>query len=122
MVSPTSLQVAADVRSATVTVKVGGPGESLGQVRVMRWLRDGGEGGEGGEGKLVATRDVVASPPALRMKPNQEITIRLVRTAKTPVRGQECYRILIDQLPNRSPNRLSLSFAIRLSVPLCFGT
>ena len=116
MVSPTSLQVAADVRSATVTVKVSGPGESLGQVRVMRWLRDGGEG------KLVATRDVVASPPALRMKPNQEITIRLVRTAKTPVRGQECYRILIDQLPNLSPNRLSLSFAIRLSVPLCFGT
>jgi fimbrial chaperone protein len=116
MVSPTSLQVAADVRSATVTVKVSGPGESLGQVRVMRWLRDDGEG------KLVATRDVVASPPALRMKPNQEITIRLVRTAKTPVRGQECYRILIDQLPNRSPNRLSLSFAIRLSVPLCFGT
>jgi len=116
MVSPTSIQVAGDVTTAILKVKVSGPGESLEQVRVMRWLRDGGQG------TLVATRDVVASPPALRMKPNQEITIRLVRTAKTAVRGQECYRVLIDQLPSRRPAKLTLNFAIRLSVPLCFGS
>lgn len=117
LVSPTSIQVAGDVTTAILKVKVSGPGESLGQVRVMRWLRDGGEG------TLVATRDVVASPPALRMKPNQEITIRLVRTAKkTAVRGQACYRVLIDQLPSRKPAKLTLNFAIRLSVPLCFGS
>lgn len=114
-VSPTAIQVGADVRRVSLTVKVSGPGESLGQVRVVRWWRDGGPG------RLEATRNVVASPPALRLKPNQDITIRLVRVAKTPVRGQECYRVLIDHLPSGRPAKLTLNFAIRLSVPLCFG-
>jgi fimbrial chaperone protein len=114
-VSPTSIRVPAGTQVATLTVKAGGPGATLGQVRVMRWHRDNGQN------KLVATRDVVASPPALRMKPNQELTIRLVRTTKTPVRGQECYRVLVDQLPGASQNNQVVKFTIRHSVPLCFG-
>ena len=82
----------------------------------MRWLRDGGQN------KLIATRDVVASPPALRMKANQEITIRLIRTTTRPVRGQECYRVLVDQLPGPRQKNHAVKFTIRQSVPLCFGT
>jgi fimbrial chaperone protein len=114
-VSPTSLRVAADIKAATLTVKSGGPGASLGQVRVMRWHRDGGAG------RLEATRDVVASPPALQMAPNQELTIRLVRTATRPVRGEECYRVLVDQLPAMRQGGQMVGFTLRHSVPLCFG-
>lgn len=114
-VSPTSLKVPAGVQMTTLTVKESGPGEALGQVRVMRWLRGNGQN------KLVATRDVVASPPALHMKPNQEITIRLIRTTTRPVRGQECYRVLVDQLPGASQKNQVVKFTIRQSVPLCFG-
>ena len=60
-VSPTSIHVPAGNQVATLTVKAGGPGATFGQVRVVRWLRDGGQN------KLVSTRDVVASPPALKM-------------------------------------------------------
>jgi fimbrial chaperone protein len=115
-VSPTALSVPAGVQSTTLTVKMSGPGEALGQVRVMRWLRDNGQN------TLVATRDVVASPPALRMKPNQEITIRLIRTLTKPVQGQECYRVLVDQLPGATQQNEIVKFTIRHSVPLCFGT
>lgn len=114
-VSPTSIKVAPGNQVATLTVKAGGPGATLGQVRVVRWLRDGGQD------KLVATRDVVASPPALRMKPDQELTIRLVRTLKKPVSGQECYRVLVDQLPGRTQQDQVVKFTVRHSVPLCFG-
>jgi fimbrial chaperone protein len=76
-VSPTSIRVAPGQQVATLTVKAGGPGSTFGQVRVMRWLKDGGQG------SLIATRDVVASPPALHMAPNQELTIRLVRTLES---------------------------------------
>lgn len=114
-VSPTSIRVAPGANVATLTIKAGGPGATLGQVRVVRWLRDGGQN------KLVATRDVVASPPALRMQPNQELTIRLVRTTTTAIRGQECYRVLVDQLPGQDQQDQAVKFTVRHSVPLCFG-
>ncbi len=115
-VSPTSIRVAPGNQVATLTVKAGGPGVTFGQVRVMRWMRDGGAG------NLLATRDVVASPPALQMAPDQELTIRLVRTIETPIRGEECYRVLVDQLPGDSQAGQTVKFTIRHSVPLCFGS
>jgi len=115
-VSPTSLRVPAEVQATTLTVKSTGPGAAMGQVRVMRWLRDGGRN------TLVPTRDVVASPPALRMQPNQEVTVRLVRRAGGAVTGQECYRVLVDQLPGASQDAQVVKFTFRHSVPLCFGT
>jgi fimbrial chaperone protein len=114
-VSPTSIRVAPGQQVATLTVKAGGPGATHGQVRVMRWLRDGGQG------KLTPTRDVVASPPALQMAPNQELTIRLVRTLKTQARAEECYRVLVDQLPGQSQQGQVVKFTVRHSVPVCFG-
>lgn len=114
-VSPTSIRVAPGQQVATLTVKAGGPGATRGQVRVMRWFRDGGDG------RLAATRDVVASPPALRMAPNQELTIRLVRTVKTKVGKEECYRVLLDQLPGESQKGQLVKFTVRHSVPVCFG-
>jgi fimbrial chaperone protein len=114
-VSPTSIMVAPGQQVATLTVTAGGPGASLGQVRVMRWFRDGGDG------RLEPTRDVLASPPALRMAPNQELTIRLVRTAKTKVQSEECYRVLVDQLPGASQLGQLVKFTFRHSVPVCFG-
>lgn len=115
-VSPTSIRVALGNQVATLTVKAGGPGVTFGQVRVMRWMRDGGDD------NLLATRDVVASPPALQMAPGQELTIRLVRTIETLIRGEECYRVLVDQLPGTSQDGQKVKFTIRHSVPLCFGS
>lgn len=114
-VSPTSIRVAPGQQVATLTVKAGGPGASRGQVRVMRWSRGSAPD------NLTPTRDVVASPPALRMAPNQELTIRLVRTLKTEARAEECYRVLVDQLPGASQQGQVVKFTVRHSVPVCFG-
>ncbi|GAA6203153.1 fimbria/pilus periplasmic chaperone [Aquicoccus sp. SU-CL01552] len=114
-ISPTNLQVSGAKRNATLTVKSGGPGQMQGQVRVMRWTHSGGKD------HLTPTRDVIASPPVLRLSRNQETTIRLVRVKKTAVRQQrECYRVLIDQLPGTSQRNSAVKFTIRHSVPLCF--
>ncbi|TDK53331.1 fimbrial biogenesis chaperone [Antarcticimicrobium luteum] len=114
-ISPTKLLVSRAERSATLTVKSGGPDQMQGQVRVMKWTRSGGKD------HLAPTRDVIASPPVLRLARNQETTIRLVRVKKAPVRQQrECYRVLIDQLPGDSQRNSAVKFTIRHSVPLCF--
>lgn len=114
-ISPTNLMVRGADRTATLTVKSGGPGRIQGQVRVMRWTRSGGKD------SLTPTRDVVASPPVLHLERDKETTIRLVRLRKSPVRGQrECYRVLIDQLPGTRKGGSAVTFTIRHSVPLCF--
>lgn len=113
-VSPTNLQVKG-ASAAEVTVRSGGPGAMQGQVRVMRWNP------AGGADDLAPTRDVVASPAALRLGANQETTIRLVRVRKQAVgRTPECYRVLIDQLPGAGSGAPVVKFTIRHSVPLCF--
>jgi len=114
-ISPTNLTVTSPGRTATLTVKSGGPGRIQGQVRVMRWTRNGGKD------HLAPTRDVVASPPVLHLERDRETTIRLVRVRKAPVRGpRECYRVLIDQLPGTRKGGSAITFTIRHSVPLCF--
>lgn len=114
-VSPTSLMLGATERAAALTLMSGGPEKARGQVRVMRWYN------QGGRNDLEPTRDVTASPPSLQLGPNQEVTVRLLRKANKPVRGQECYRVLIDILPNPAGNDPKVSFTVRHSVPLCFG-
>ena len=112
--TPTSLTVASPGAAAALTVSGRGEGSTAGQVRVLRWLQqDGAE-------KLVPTRDVVASPPALRLDPGKEMTVRLVRTAKSAVAGEECYRVLVDQLPGAEQDGIAVKFALRHSIPLCF--
>jgi fimbrial chaperone protein len=114
-VSPTSLALGASERIAALTVMSGGPERARGQVRVMRWHN------QGGRNDLEPTREVTASPPSLNLAAQQEITIRLLRKSNRPVRGQECYRVLIDILPDLTRDRPLVSFTVRHSVPLCFG-
>lgn len=114
-VSPTSIKAPASAQTATVTVRSGNQGIAHGQVRVYRSTKVGrGE-------QLSATRDVVVSPPAFRLSGNQETTFRLMRQSNAPVKGQECYRVLIDQLPDPSQKGVAVNFTIRHSIPLCFG-
>ena len=113
-VSPITLSVPAPGGTTTLSVSGGGEGSTAGQVRVMRWLQtDGAE-------QLVPTRDVVASPPAFKLEPGRDLTVRLVRTAQNPVIGEECYRVLVDQLPGAEQDQIAVKFAIRHSIPLCF--
>ena len=111
-VSPTS--ITAPGQTATVTIRSGNQGTAHGQIRVYRSI-DTGRGEQ-----LRPTKDVVASPPAFRLSRNQEATVRLVRRTNASVQGRECYRVLIDQLPEPGRGGAAVSFTIRHSIPLCF--
>jgi fimbrial chaperone protein len=113
-VTPTGLNISGGGKVATISVSSKGSFPTVGQVRVLRWLQ------RGGEEKLVPTRDVAASPPALRLDPGKQMTVRLVRTAKNPVTAEECYRVLVDQLPGAEQDGNAVQFAVRHSIPLCF--
>ncbi|WP_322866321.1 molecular chaperone [Aquicoccus sp. G2-2] len=113
-VSPTRLNVHTPQQQTTLTVKAGGRQASVVQLRVMAWnpRHDPND--------IKPTRNVVVSPPMARLRPRQELTVRIVRTKKRAVRGKECYRVLVDRLPGKEQSGQAVKLQVRHSVPLCF--
>ncbi len=112
-VSPTRLEVPHKGKQTTLTVKAGGRQASVVQLRVVKW--DGRD-----PDHIAPTRDVVVSPPMARLRPREELTVRILRTKKRAVRGKECYRVLVDRLPGKEQSGQAVKLQVRHSVPLCF--
>ena len=112
-VSPTSLTIPKPARQTTLTIKADGRESSVVQLRVVAW--DGRD-----PSHIKPTRDVVGSPPMAKLRPREELTVRLVRTSKRAVRGKECYRVLVDRLPGKEQSGQAVKLQVRHSVPMCF--
>jgi len=117
-VAPTLLDIKRGESVSGLRVRNGDAGKPVSvQVRVVRWRQDAsGNVYEPAEG-------VVASPPVTRIAPGAENLIRIVRTAKEPVAGEESYRVLVDELPDPDAAQAGVvSVLIRQSVPLFFSS
>lgn len=112
-ISPTRVMIPPGVNQGSLTVTASGARRSFVQVRIMSW-REGRPANE-----LRPTRSVVVSPPISKLRPRQELTVRVVRTARKPARRRECYRVLVDRLPEPAKAR-EIALRVRHSVPLCF--
>jgi fimbrial chaperone protein len=114
-VSPINLEVPAATQATTETLTNMGKTPINAQVRAFKWIQ------KDGIDKLEPTTDVVASPPALKIPPGVKATIRVVRLTKTPITGEETYRLLIDDIPPPpSAGTDSVSFAVRHNIPVFF--
>ncbi len=115
-VSPIMIDLPAGAGGSIFTLETDNKEGVAVQVRVFRWSQaDGGD-------KLEKTEDVVVSPPMLTVRGGAPSTIRLVRVAKSPVSGEETYRVFIDEIPDRKKLQAgSVALAIRQSVPVFFA-
>jgi fimbrial chaperone protein len=115
-IAPVTLDIPIPRNSGKLSLQSRGSDELAVQMRVFKWNQ------KNGKDTLVPTKDVVASPPMVKLKPDTKYTVRIVRVAKTPVQGEETYRLLIDQLPSGAMKSGStVSFLIRQSIPLFFS-
>jgi len=114
-VEPILLELSAPAAAGTLTLRNDENAEVVVQTRVFRWSQvDGQE-------TLAPTTDVVASPPQVRLAPYANYTVRIVRTSKQPVQGEESYRIVVDQLPRAAPQgQIGVRFLIRQLIPVFF--
>ncbi len=110
--SPLTLEVDAPSSATKLSLENDGDESVTAQVRVFKWQQ------VNGKDELVATRDVVASPPALKIEPGKKSIIRVVRVSKAPVAAEESYRLLIDEVPKKDTNGAGVKIAIQYSVPL----
>ena len=115
-VEPVLIDVTAPGAASTITLHNAGATPINAQIRVFRWSL------VNGEEKLEPTDDVVSSPPMVTLAPNGKNIARIVRVAKTPVVGEESYRLMVDQLPDLSQQKNgAVNLMVRYSIPVFFG-
>ena len=114
-VEPVLLELNAPAAAGSLTLRNDEDSDVVVQTRVMRWSQaDGKE-------TLEPTTDVVASPPTVKLAPGADYVVRVVRVSKRPVRGEESYRVIVDQLPNvRRQQARAVNLLIRHSIPVFF--
>ena len=113
-VRPVTIELKAPAAASKLVLTNRGRSPISAQVRLFRWTQ------KNGRDVLERTRMVVASPPLLKMRPGREYIVRIVRLAKTPVRGEEAYRLLVDEIPQKRLKGSGVVFALRYSIPVFF--
>jgi fimbrial chaperone protein len=114
-VEPVLLELNAPTAAGVLTLRNDDDTAVAVQTRVYLWSQ------ASGRESLEATADVVASPPIVRLAPHADYTVRIVRTSKQPVRGEESYRVIVDQLPDaRRRVANTVAILIRQSIPVFF--
>ncbi len=115
-VTPVTVSRIAPAGAGALTLTNNGTRPINVQIRVFRWQQ------QGSSETLVPTTDVVVSPPMTVLTPGMHYTVRVVRIARTPVVGEESYRVFVDELPDlsvRTPNTVRL--VLRYSIPVFFA-
>jgi fimbrial chaperone protein len=114
-VEPVLLELDAPVAASFLTLHNGNDKEMSVQTRVFRWRQTNGAE------DLQPTEDVAVSPPIVTIPAGADYTVRVVRTATAEVRGEESYRLWVDELPDERRNwRAGLNILIRQSIPVFF--
>ncbi|WP_037033473.1 molecular chaperone [Psychrobacter sp. PAMC 21119] len=115
-VSPISLSLQARENASGLTLSNSSDEVINAQVRVYQWSQD-----ETGD-QLAPSRGLLASPPMIELNPGDKQLVRIIR-ATAPPQGaaavEASYRILVNELPIKSPKQKSgLQFAMSYSLPV----
>lgn len=113
-VSPVNLNIDAPASATAITLRNSGNQPFTAQVRVFRWVQ------QGGQDLLEPTNAVVASPPAMQLAPRQSYTVRIVRTASGPPAAEEAYRVVVDELPPPAHKSRAVIMVARHVIPAFF--
>ncbi len=114
-VRPVLVDVIAPGASSVLTLQNTGVENVNAQIRVFRWSQ------ANGRDLLMPTRDVVASPPFVKMKPGGSYNLRIIRVSKRPVRGEESYRLIVDQILDISLNHAALRSNLMCDIQFRFS-
>jgi len=116
-VSPVTLDLTIPTRTASIDLRNTSEDPANVQVRIYKWSQIDGQD------LLALATNVVASPPATTVLPGNTYTIRLAHMNLGSVKGEEGYRLVIDELPNINVRRRSTSvqFVTRYSIPVFFS-
>lgn len=115
-IAPVVVELTAPASASSVQIKNTGNDVMSVQARLFGWTQ------KKGADSYFRTKDVVVSPPILKLAPGKSGIIRIVRLTKKPISGEESYRLIVDELPKlASGKRSTVSLVLRHSIPVFFS-
>jgi fimbrial chaperone protein len=112
-VKPTTVNLGPGQSAATITISNEGDKPLNAQVRVFGWDQ------QQNKDVLGPTDKLVASPPATTLAAGQSQSIRLVRVDKTAPTSEETYRLVVDEIPDKTDvTQVGVAVQMRYSLPV----
>ena len=111
-VAPTSLQLEARQRAGELWLTNSGTSPVKLQVRVFRWVQ------QGGQEQLLPTDELMASPPMQELAAGQQQLVRVMRPTREPPAAQQYYRLIVDEVPDLATRAEGMQFVLRYSIPV----
>ncbi|HID8537130.1 TPA: fimbrial biogenesis chaperone [Stenotrophomonas maltophilia] len=111
-VAPTSLQLEARQRAGELWLTNSGTSPVKLQVRVFRWVQ------QGGQEQLLPTDELMASPPMQELAAGQQQLVRVMRPTREPPSAQQYYRLIVDEVPDLATRAEGMQFVLRYSIPV----
>ncbi|RRU71250.1 MULTISPECIES: fimbrial biogenesis chaperone [Stenotrophomonas maltophilia group] len=111
-VAPTSLQLEARQRAGELWLTNSGTSPVKLQVRVFRWVQ------QGGKEQLLPTDELMASPPMQELAAGQQQLVRVMRPTREPPSAQQYYRLIVDEVPDLATRVEGMQFVLRYSIPV----
>ena len=114
LLRPTTLVLSGKESAATITLTNSGEQPVTAQLRLYSWDQ------KDNDDLLVETSTLVASPPMTSILPGKSQTVRVVRVGATPAAAQESYRLIVDEIVDRSLQNADsgVVMQLRYSVPI----
>jgi len=116
-VSPVLIDLSAPTAASSVRIWNDAKRPINVQVRIFRWSQSNGLD------TYTPATDVAVSPPISQLKAGGENMVRVVRTSKRPVKAEESYRLIVDELPDSAKQKSgTVNLVIRHSIPVFFSS
>ena len=116
-VAPILLELSAKQNADGIWLSNTGGAALAAQVRVYHWTQPNGAD------RLDESRDLIVSPPIVRLAPGARQLVRVIRSGAPPDSREDAFRIFVDELPvdvSGAPADAAkgLRFVLRYSVPV----
>ena len=109
---PTLVELQPKAAAARLTLSNTGDEPVSAQVRVFVWTQ------QGGEDRLIATDQIVLSPPIVEVPAGGEQVVRIVRQSPAAKGSDQSYRLIVDELPGAKGKSGTVSLRMRYVLPL----
>lgn len=112
-VNPLKLEFGTGKKSTVLDVRNTSDREITVQIETRQWTQ-----GVSGEDLYEETKDLVFFPRIVTLKPGEKRVVRVAFQGKRSEKTELSYRLFVQELLDRSQEKNTLSFALRLSIPV----
>lgn len=111
-VTPVTLTFSPQQNSAGIWLSNSGQEAIQAQVRTYLWVQ------KDFKDELTPTREIIISPPMIKLNPNEQQLVRVIRNHTESGSLEKAYRLSINEIPTSAVKSNKLQFVLHYSLPI----